>query len=586
MARRTPLIAGVADVSCSGVCVAVGSNGVGPASISSPDQGRTWTAGGAPVGIAAIASLSCGSTGACVAVGSESTTSQLDGAASWTSDGGHTWSASTMPSGILPVPSVVSCRGQLCAAVGTYSRSIGPPIILSELVVSTDGGRTWTKRTAPNTFYATVECTDAQHCLALAYLVGTGAVTAMTDDGGATWTNRASNLTTSGALSCADRLTCWTVGPPGNSSPTAAVTTDGGVTWTPQTVPGRPGASAVYGGLADIDCPTTTTCVAVGNDNNVPEEIVNTHDGGTTWIRRSTPVSVPSQPGAVACAPGSATCWATEGTMLLGTNDARHWRTVPIDDYVEGITCVDAEHCWAVGSGIWGTSDGGTTWVKQSDTRAEPLTDVSCTDALHCWTVGFGPTGFVGILQHTEDGGAHWAERPLPNGMIPLDIVCTGTAHCVAVDPSSAHVTDDGGVTWSTHSLSAGLQDVADLTCTDQAHCWVVGDGGIGFSGDGGETWATQTTTTDVRYPDGIACIDALRCVAAGQSLSGATPTAIVGTIDGGQTWTPQASPAAINAINGVACSTLVGCVGAVGVGDRITANLGAGIIRMRPPRR
>ena len=95
---------------------------------------------------------------------------------------------------------------------------------------------------------------------------------------------------------CADRLTCWTVGPPGNSSPTAAVTTDGGVTWTPQTVPGRPGASAVYGGLADVDCPTTTTCVAVGNDNNVPEEIVNTHDGGTTWIRRSTPVSVPSQP--------------------------------------------------------------------------------------------------------------------------------------------------------------------------------------------------------------------------------------------------------------------------------------------------
>ena len=70
------------------------------------------------------------------------------------------------------------------------------------------------------------------------------------------------------------------------------------------------------------------------------------------------------------------------------------------------------------------------------------------------------------------------------------------------------------------------------------------------------------------------------------QSLSGATPTAIVGTTDGGQTWTPQASPVAINAINGVACSTLVGCVGAVGVGDRITPNLGAGIIRMRPPRR
>ena len=148
---------------------------------------------------------------------------------------------------------------------------------------------------------------------------------------------------------------------------------------------------------------------------------------------------------------------------------------------------------------------------------------MSCTDALHCWTVGFGPTGFVGILQHTEDGGAHRAERPLPNGMIPLDIVCTGTAHCVAVDPSSAHVTDDGGVTWSTHPLSAGLRDVADLTCTDQAHCWVVGDGAIGFSGDGGATWATQTTTTDVRYPDGIACIDASRCVAAGQSLSGAS---------------------------------------------------------------
>ena len=143
-----PLIAGVADVSCSGVCVAVGSNGVGPASISSPDQGRTWTAGGAPVGIAPdrLAVVRQQQRLRCRRL--ESTTGPLDGAASWTSDGGHTWSASTIPSGIL-VPSVVSCRGQLCVAVGTYSRSIGPPIILSELVVSTDGGRTWTKRTAP-----------------------------------------------------------------------------------------------------------------------------------------------------------------------------------------------------------------------------------------------------------------------------------------------------------------------------------------------------------------------------------------------------------------------------------------------------
>ena len=69
---------------------------------------------------------------------------------------------------------------------------------------------------------------------------------------------------------------------------------------------------------------------------------------------------------------------------------------MPIGDYVESVTCADAEHCWAVGSGIWATSDGGTTWAKQSDTQAEPLTDISCTDAVHCWTVGFGPTSFAG----------------------------------------------------------------------------------------------------------------------------------------------------------------------------------------------
>lgn len=577
-AQQIPaLTQGIAAVACNTTCIAVGSGPNGPLAVRSNGAVDEWTGSARIPGLQTITAASCGTQASCVVVGSTSGFNPGFGGAASTSDGGRTWTTATVPSGTVGLGDV-SCRAQLCVATGSYVSPIGPPIALSDLLLSTDGGRTWSNRSDPNEFYGPLDCADSQHCLVLSAALSGALQTTVTDDGGATWTTRPSNGYVAGALSCSDSLHCWSVGHPGNSTPAASFTSDGGLTWSSQNVGPR-------GGLDNIACPSSsTTCVAVGNDANVAKEIVNTHDGGSTWTRRSLPVSVPSEPGSIACGPRTTTCWATAGSTVIGTNDGRQWRAFDLGDDVEGITCADASHCWAVGNSIWATSDGGTTWVKQTDTQGEPLTDISCADAQHCAAVGFGPTGFVGLFYVTDDGGAHWSNRPLPNGDIFLDIACTSATHCVAIDPAgTAATTDNSGTSWTAHALPTDIHDAADVTCADASHCWVLGDGAIGFSSDGGTTWTTQSTTTNVRYPDGLACLDTTRCVAVGAANDGIHQVAVTATTDGGRRWSPQVPPAGVGALNGAACSTAMGCLAAARIGTDSSSVFGAGIIRMRP---
>ena len=76
-----------------------------------------------------------------------------------------------------------------------------------------------------------------------------------------------------------------------------------------------------------------------------------------------------------------------------------------------GVTFVDAQHGWAVGSDgvILHTDDGGTAWRPQPGIPVQrPFYDVSVRGQFG-WIVGEAGT----VLKST-DGGASWAAEPLP----------------------------------------------------------------------------------------------------------------------------------------------------------------------------
>lgn len=588
--RIPGLPSGIKALSCVGsACLAVGPDG----SASTRDGGRTWSEGAALAGVGRVEDASCSTADRCVVVGAPTQESLTEPAAAWTDDGGRTWTRVPLLFDEVPALGSVGCAGDFCAATGTYFTFVYRPYLESALLQSSDGGRTWSvveRNDGDFTIFGAVACPAPSRCRVFS---GTtfGPDLFVTDDG-VSWERRPTGILPAGVseLACADGDHCWVVGPEGNLSlgvPVgAAVTTDAGLTWTPQSLPADEHAGA--GGVTSLSCPTTRRCVAVGDDVSAVSEIVVTDDGGATWVRRSVPDSIPSEAWGLACAPGTATCWATTGFFLLGTSDGgRDWRIVPSPSYAEAIACVDAERCWAVGAtypdtgAIHVTSDGGDHWTTQALVDSSTLTDVSCPDAAHCFAVGFDRTGETGALFATADGGRHWEPKPLPAGVFPLDIACPDTRHCLAVDPSGIALgSRDGGSHWTSRPLPSELQNVADVTCADRSHCWALGDGAIAASRDGGITWRTQTDTTDLSYPDGLACLDRRTCVAVGRDATRGGATIAI-TTDGGETWSSQEPPAGIRALNGVSCSTAIGCRAVGRLGDQ---PFGAGVIALKRP--
>jgi photosystem II stability/assembly factor-like uncharacterized protein len=186
----------------------------------------------------------------------------------------------------------------------------------------------------------------------------------------------------------------------------------------------------------------------------------------------------------------------------------------------------DARHAWVGGGGgIFGSSDGGATWRKQ--TRV-PALQFAATDARHAWALtDQGQTirttdgvhwGYLGV-QHllrlsfgdarqgfalerndfvvrTRDGGVTWQMTGGPNR---LQSICFSSARTGWVARSgTVWTTHDAGAHWKETQLLRPRQGfpVPELGCRGSA-AWVVFRGGVAAGSEGyavfrslnGKTW-------------------------------------------------------------------------------------------------
>ena len=332
---------------------------------------------------------------------------------------------------------------------------------------------TWTVETTPNAATGQqydqnslggVDCASAKACMAVGYSDANNASTqealAMRWDGAAWHLAVPSEEASLSGVSCPSDSRCFAAGTsfPDGRHGAPVIVRWSHQKWSSAKLPTR--KSQVEQDLEGIDCPTTTSCLAVGATSNGPGTPFHTlvyRYNGSTWsiIKSPNPSSAPAGNvfQDVSCV--SATkCFliGTAGEQMLverwnGTGWKRqHLPALSGNAFLNGISCSSASACVAVG--YIGNSDGsqqtlalvynGTSWQRHL-TAKSPIayfSDVSCTTAA-CVAVGTRATTQGQAPYVVKYATGKWHPMSAPSGGSALTnylaVGCWSGASCQAV---------------------------------------------------------------------------------------------------------------------------------------------------------
>jgi hypothetical protein len=302
--KNVPAVANypLKSVSCSGTsCVALASEcGIGgcggllPAKpFYSTNKGTSWTPGAIPGSVGDAGKVSCGSPTLCIAIATKGPLGPHDSSALIvTRNGGKSWSVTLEPKYILSAAVCASAKD--CFALGATKSDYLTGVSL----FSTNGGMTWASGGFPSKLYyiQSAACSSVTACVAAGsdktYAHG---VTLMSSNVGRSWKDVPAPADTLGiqTVDC-DGATCLAV-----NTTQAVISKNGGKSWVLHPLPtGRTYQSG--------SCFSATQCIVVGySDTASPEAPAAdiTGNSGLTW----SPQALPKVDGALSgatCEPG------------------------------------------------------------------------------------------------------------------------------------------------------------------------------------------------------------------------------------------------------------------------------------------
>lgn len=203
----------------------------------------------------------------------------------------------------------------------------------------------------------------------------------------------------------------------------------------------------------------------------------------------------------------------TSGNINLGTGQTSL--------NISSITAVSETTAWVTAhpspsgtGGVWKTTDGGTTWTKQ--TTALFNTGDSFTNIVYFWDANTGftqgdPAGGYFELYTTVDGGTNWTRVPSANIPAPLsgeygyvhnyDVV--GNTIWFGTNKGRLFKSTDQGLTWTV--TQSPVTDFAGTTVTG-SYSFSDANKGLLFAStgilykttNGGTTWTTQAYTGNI----------------------------------------------------------------------------------------
>jgi hypothetical protein len=345
--------------------------------------------------------------------------------------------------------------------------------------------------------------------------------------------------------------------------------------------------------LQGVTCVGANDCWAVGwstsETTGYPQAMI-AEDTGIGWDVVSSPApsgSVSSQLNGVACA-GSGDCWAVgsywQGAQaatsislpLIEQDTGSGWKVVsgpaPAGGEVSslnGVTCLSAGDCWAVGysSGAGSAGAGSQTLIEQNTgsgwsivSSPDPssagdggqLAGVACVSAAGCWAVGYWDA--VNGVPRTlieQYAGSGWSivsspgPSPSPNqsvgaGSVLLGVTCASESGCWAVGYSNGSkgtteglVEEYGASGWSIVPSSTPAAHLLSVACAGAASCWAVGasttaSGGTLVAESMGLGWGTVSTPDE--YDTTAPQLNAVACESDGECWAVGGPSAQTGS--------------------------------------------------------
>jgi photosystem II stability/assembly factor-like uncharacterized protein len=270
-------------------------------------------------------------------------------------------------------------------------------------------------------------------------------------------------------VSAASDVSCWASGTNG----TVVRTSDGGATWQRLPVPGAGDLD-----FRDIDALDEKTAFVLSIGPGESSRIYKTTDGGLSWREQFVNRDPDAFFDAMAFSDGA--------------------RGVAVSDSVKGRFVIITTH------------DGGLTWTRVPDAGLPPAlpdegafaasgTNVVIRGSSDVW-IGTGAAARARVLR-SRDGGATWsiADTPLRAGpsagifsiafRSPTDgLVVGGDYKKEAEAIDNAAVTTDGGATWTAVSGLGGYRSAVAYR-PGSSMAIAVGPSGADYSWDGGRSW-------------------------------------------------------------------------------------------------
>ena len=526
-------------------------------------------------------------------------------------------------------------------AVGLLAATVGSGVVAPQRVAASGSQPgPWTIVPSPSqdgpalSALSAVTCVGAGDCWAVGWSTESTGVedTLIEHDTGSGWSivastppsgSEASSLS---AVTCVSAVDCWVAGSSvdADGNQDALVEQYDGSAWAVVGSPNPTGGTDVS--LAGVACPSATDCWAVGTywDSSDAEQALIEQYTGAGWSvvpSAALPAggTVPSLSG-VTCS-SLTDCWAVgsywdssdDQNALMEHYAGAGWSFVagailPAgSSSADGVTCVGATDCWAVGWYYNSNSeveaalieqDTGSGWAlvagaSLSSADSPILTGVSCASAGECWAAGYDENGSAITTTLTEEySGGSWSlidGAALPAGSSDgtlAGVACPSASDCWTagsyVTGSYSYMTlteQDTGSGWSivfSPEPSVPTSSLLAEACVTASDCWAVGsyiDGGgteqTLVEQDAGGGWFIVSSPdpsggTQVML-SGVACESAADCWAVGSYTdSGGSGVPLLEEETGGA-WSIVSGPglpsgATSGGLDGVACVSAGDC--------------------------
>ena len=499
----------------SGTCVVVtGDNAL------ATTNGSTWNATSL-TGIASpLNGVSCPTTSTCFATTNGSGVAKLSGGTSFYGAGASTWSNLTLGLTVTSLSGISCASASVCTTGGlqdaTDTAGTGSIIGYQGATIATsNGGTSWTSSLAngnpPTNLLPNAVLIDGLSffsCPTTTVCLGGGPEGLVAQNASAgPWTGAFLTpvLSTTNQINCASPLACFL-------SPASDVTyrsSGGGAGWDPENLPSVTNTSTTNkdgptNEVSDSSCNTTSMCGFLGTTTD-GADVEGWSSDGETW-------------GTVA---GSATgnnytALSCTTNYCIDFND--NGSTIPVTAFgpctpsatcptlatppsmvsAASSSCVGSLYCWVVGmtstgAGVWGSTNGGSTWTSESllsttlsGTTGFSASSISCADANDCVIANT-----AGAFAYTTNGGMNWSTLSVSGSVTSeSSLSCPDADDCAAVVGTGSGtellaLTDTGGVWSSTlDALPTPYTTASSMTCADAAECWVL----AGVSTGGPET--------------------------------------------------------------------------------------------------